>query len=110
MDAQILTSLRSEIDVQGHCHRRSIMKFEADEKLLKKIGLEVEVLDAGCCGMAGAFGFEKEHYDVSIACRERVLLPHVRASGKETLIVADGLAAANRSARRPIAKRCTLRR
>ncbi len=66
------------------------MKFDADEKLLKKLGLDVEVLDSGCCGMAGAFGFEKEHYDVSVKCGERVLLPEVRKAGKDTLIVADG--------------------
>ncbi len=76
--------------VQGHCHHKSIMKFDADKKLLKKLGLDVEVLDSGCCGMAGAFGFEKEHYDVSIKCGERVLLPGVRKSDKDTLIVADG--------------------
>ncbi len=76
--------------VQGHCHHKSIMKFDADKRLLKKLGLEVDVLDSGCCGMAGAFGFEKEHYDVSLKCGERVLLPEVRKSGKDTLIVADG--------------------
>ncbi len=76
--------------VQGHCHHKSIMKFDVDEKLLKKLGLDVEVLDSGCCGMAGAFGFEKEHYDVSVKCGERVLLPEVRKAGKDTLIVADG--------------------
>jgi hypothetical protein len=65
------------------------MKMNCDHELLKKIGLDFEVLDSGCCGMAGAFGFEKEHYEVSIACGERVLLPRVRASMKDSLIVAD---------------------
>ncbi|HEX8898132.1 MAG TPA: hypothetical protein VF751_05500, partial [Chthoniobacterales bacterium] len=46
--------------------------------------------DSGCCGMAGAFGFEKDHYDVSIACGERVLLPKVREAAKDTLVIADG--------------------
>ncbi len=66
------------------------MKFGADEELWNQLGLEVEVLDSGGCGMAGAFGFEREHYDVSIKCGERVLLPEVRKAGKDTLIVADG--------------------
>ncbi len=76
--------------VHGHCHHKSIMKFTADEKLLGKLGLDFEVLDSGCCGMAGAFGFERDHYDVSIACGERVLLPRVRESGKDTLVISDG--------------------
>ncbi len=76
--------------VHGHCHHKSIMKFKADEKLLGKLGLDFEVLDSGCCGMAGAFGFEKDHYDVSIACGERVLLPRVRETAKDTLVISDG--------------------
>jgi hypothetical protein len=52
--------------------------------------LDFDVPDSGCCGMAGAFGFEAEHYEVSIACGERVLLPEVRKAGKDTLILADG--------------------
>ena len=47
-------------------------------------------MDAGCCGMAGAFGYEADHYDVSIACGERALLPAIRAAADETFIVADG--------------------
>src|SRR5205823_4090360 len=54
------------------------------------VGLDVTVLDAGCCGMAGSFGFEKDHYDVSIKCGERVLLPAMRAAARDTLIIADG--------------------
>jgi len=74
----------------GHCHHKAIMKMNCDCELLKKIGLDFELVDSGCCGMAGAFGFEKDHYDVAIACGERVLLPKVRSSEKETLIIADG--------------------
>jgi Fe-S oxidoreductase len=54
------------------------------------MGLECEVLESGCCGMAGAFGFEKEHYGVSIKCGERVLLPAVRQAARDALIIADG--------------------
>ena len=66
------------------------MKMTDEEKVLKRIGLRYELLDSGCCGMAGAFGFEKDHYEVSIACGERVLLPRVRNAREETLIVANG--------------------
>ena len=53
-------------------------------------GADVQALDAGCCGMAGSFGFDAHKYDVSIAVGERVLLPAVRAAATDTLIVADG--------------------
>jgi hypothetical protein len=64
--------------------------MKSEEALLKKLGLDFAILDSGCCGMAGAFGFEKDHYDVSIKCGERVLLPAVRNAAKDTLIVANG--------------------
>lgn len=76
--------------VHGHCHHQAIMKVECDAELFDKVGLDFDIIDSGCCGMAGGFGFEKDHYDVSIACGERVLLPMVRRAGKETLIIADG--------------------
>ena len=76
--------------VHGHCHHKAIMKMECDAELFERVGLDFEILDSGCCGMAGAFGFEKEHYDVSVACGERMLLPRVRSAAKDTLIIADG--------------------
>jgi FAD/FMN-containing dehydrogenase/Fe-S oxidoreductase len=76
--------------VHGHCHHKAIMKMDDEQKVLSKLGLDFDVLDSGCCGMAGAFGFEKDHYDVSIKAGERVLLPAVRSAAKETLIIADG--------------------
>ena len=76
--------------VHGHCHHHAVMGLSADRLLLTTTGLDFQVLDSGCCGMAGAFGFERDHYEVSIACGERVLLPAVRAAGPETLILADG--------------------
>jgi len=76
--------------VHGHCHHKAIMGMGAEEAVLKKLGLDFEILDSGCCGMAGAFGFEKDHYDVSIKCGERVLLPAVRNAAKDTLIIANG--------------------
>ncbi|HOK47421.1 MAG TPA: heterodisulfide reductase-related iron-sulfur binding cluster, partial [Bryobacteraceae bacterium] len=76
--------------VHGHCHHKAIMKMDADEKLMKAIGLDFEILDSGCCGMAGSFGFESSKYDISVKCGERVLLPAVRNAAKDTLIIADG--------------------
>ncbi|HEY7281427.1 MAG TPA: FAD-linked oxidase C-terminal domain-containing protein [Actinomycetota bacterium] len=76
--------------VQRHCHHQAVMGFDADETWLAKLGLETEILDSGCCGMAGAFGFEEDHYDVSMAAGERVVLPKVREAGDDVLIVADG--------------------
>jgi FAD/FMN-containing dehydrogenase/Fe-S oxidoreductase len=76
--------------VHGHCHQKALMKMENEHELMKRLGLDFEILDSGCCGMAGAFGFERSHYDISIACGERVLLPAVREAAKDTLIIADG--------------------
>ena len=64
--------------------------MKAERELYKRIGLEFEVLDSGCCGMAGSFGFETEHYDVSVKCGERVLLLAVRQAGNEILVIVDG--------------------
>lgn len=66
------------------------MKMDDEAAVLEKMGLDFRVLDSGCCGMAGAFGFEREHYDISIRCGERVLLPAVREAPEDTLIIADG--------------------
>ena len=66
------------------------MKMTDEESLLRKMGAEVESPDAGCCGMAGPFGFEAGKYAVSQAIGERVLLPAVRAAAADTLIVSDG--------------------
>ncbi|HLJ76434.1 MAG TPA: FAD-binding and (Fe-S)-binding domain-containing protein, partial [Acidobacteriaceae bacterium] len=78
------------IIVQGHCHHQSLMKMTDEMELLRRTGAAVELLDSGCCGMAGPFGFEREKFAVSQALGERVLLPAVRAAGADTLVVADG--------------------
>jgi Fe-S oxidoreductase len=85
-----LPRLDRKVLVQAHCHHAAIMKFGAEEKVLKKLGLDVEHPDSGCCGMAGAFGFEEKNLEISLRIGERVLLPKVRSAAKETLIVADG--------------------
>jgi Fe-S oxidoreductase len=76
--------------VHGHCHHKSIMKMNSEEAVLQRMGVNYEMPAPGCCGMAGAFGFEKEKYDVSLAIGELELLPAVRNAPADWLIVADG--------------------
>jgi len=76
--------------VQGHCHHKAVMRLKEEESLMDKMHLDHRVLESGCCGMAGAFGYEEDKYEVSIACGERSLLPEVRKAALSTVIVADG--------------------
>ena len=76
--------------VHMHCHHRAIFNMNDEVAVLKATGGEVKVLDSGCCGMAGPFGFEKKSYAVSQTLGERVLLPAVRAAEPGTVIVTDG--------------------
>ena len=77
--------------VQPHCHQRAVFGLDPDRSVLAAAGLAAEIVDGGCCGMAGGFGYERgEHYDVSMRCGERVLLPAVRAADPATLVIADG--------------------
>jgi FAD/FMN-containing dehydrogenase/Fe-S oxidoreductase len=75
---------------QVHCHQHAVLGWDADEKLLNAAGVDVHRLDSGCCGLAGNFGFERGHLEVSKACAERVLLPEVRAADQDTVVLADG--------------------
>lgn len=76
--------------VHGHCHHKSLLHFETEVDQLKKAGIDCQVPDSGCCGMAGSFGYEADHYDVGLACGERVLLPEVRKAPDDHLIITDG--------------------
>ena len=76
--------------VQVHCHQHAELGTEADHAVMAALGIEAEVLDSGCCGLAGNFGFEQGHYAVSMACAERVLLPAVRAADPDVAVLADG--------------------
>jgi Fe-S oxidoreductase len=82
--------LHRKARVHGHCHQKSELGFEGEVELMKKAGIDCQVLDSGCCGMAGSFGYEADHYDVGLACGERALLPDVRGAAEDELIVADG--------------------
>lgn len=85
-----LPKLQRTAIVQGHCHHKAVLRTKSDRHILEKLGVSYEVLESGCCGMAGAFGYEQEKYAISQACGERVLLPRVRGASEETLILADG--------------------
>ena len=76
--------------MHGHCHHKAVLKFDKEKERLRTFVGDLHVLESGCCGMAGAFGYEKDHYEVSQACGERVLLPKVRAAPKEAILVTDG--------------------
>lgn len=82
--------LLRKVLLHGHCHHKAIMKMNDEESLLRQMGADLQSLDSGCCGMAGAFGFEERNYLVSQAVGERVLLPTVRNASPDTLIVSDG--------------------
>jgi len=83
-------SLTGPALVHPHCHHHAVMGLAADHELLTRTGLDIRFLDVGCCGMAGSFGFSKDHYDLSLAIGERALLPAVRAAAPGALILADG--------------------
>ncbi|GIJ26409.1 dimethylmenaquinone methyltransferase [Micromonospora qiuiae] len=76
--------------IQTHCHHHAILGTTADQAVLSAAGVDPEFLDSGCCGLAGNFGFEQGHYEVSEACAERVLLPAVRDAAETDVILADG--------------------
>jgi hypothetical protein len=75
---------------QVHCHQHAVMGFDADATLLGRAGVNLEHLESGCCGLAGNFGFERGHREVSEACAERVLLPRLREAAADTVVLADG--------------------
>jgi FAD/FMN-containing dehydrogenase/Fe-S oxidoreductase len=77
--------------LHGHCHHRAVMGLGADERLLAAAGVEADDLDAGCCGLAGGFGYRAgDPYEVSVAAGERVLGPAIRAAAPDTVLLADG--------------------
>jgi FAD/FMN-containing dehydrogenase/Fe-S oxidoreductase len=77
--------------LHGHCHQRALVGTLPTVALLRWAGFDVSEVDSGCCGMAGSFGFEKEHYDLSLAIGNRRLAPAVRAASDEVVIVAPGI-------------------
>jgi FAD/FMN-containing dehydrogenase/Fe-S oxidoreductase len=82
--------LKRKALVHGHCHHKAIMRMKEEKAVMDKMGLDYRILESGCCGMAGSFGYEKDKYGVSIAVGERALLPEVRKAGLSTVLIADG--------------------
>jgi FAD/FMN-containing dehydrogenase/Fe-S oxidoreductase len=77
--------------VHLHCHQKATTDTDCDLAVLERLGIDAEVLDSGCCGVAGSFGYHAgEPYEVSVKAGERVLLPAVRAAPVDTLVVTDG--------------------
>jgi FAD/FMN-containing dehydrogenase/Fe-S oxidoreductase len=79
-----------EAIVHAHCHHRAIMGIAAERSILDKTGMKVTVLDSGCCGMAGSYGFAPEHVEASMRIGEKVLLPAMRAAAPDTRLVLNG--------------------
>lgn len=82
---------RGKILLHGHCHQKALVGTKYSEELLAFLGYEVQEAGSGCCGMAGSFGYEAEHYELSMKMGELTLFPAVRAQDEETLIVAAGV-------------------
>ena len=76
--------------IHGHCHQKALGGRANEIKLLKRMGIETHAPDTGCCGLAGSFGYEAAHYDVSMKIGEHVLLPEVRQMSPDALIVTSG--------------------
>jgi FAD/FMN-containing dehydrogenase/Fe-S oxidoreductase len=76
--------------VHGHCHQEAVMGMSAESELYERMGLDFEVLDSGCCGLAGSFGFEREHDEISRRIGEHRLMPIVREAAESTILLADG--------------------
>jgi len=81
--------ISGDVLAQVHCHQHAVMGFDAEASLLKDAVARLEQLDSGCCGLAGNFGFQRGHMDVSVACAEHVLLPRLRSAGPGAIALAD---------------------
>lgn len=76
--------------VQTHCHQHAVMGIDADRAVMTKAGIDATFLESGCCGLAGNFGFEPGHKEVSVACAEQAMLPAIRRATADTEVLADG--------------------
>jgi Fe-S oxidoreductase len=89
--ADMFTNQAKEIKLHGHCQQKALISTECTRKILSlPVNYKVKEIKSGCCGMAGSFGYEKEHYDLSMKVGELVLFPDVRSSSNETIIAAPG--------------------
>jgi FAD/FMN-containing dehydrogenase/Fe-S oxidoreductase len=76
--------------VWGHCHHKATGGMDLEHKLLQRMGLDIEPVSGGCCGLAGSWGFEQGHHEISMECGEQALLPAVRDADRDTLVIANG--------------------
>jgi FAD/FMN-containing dehydrogenase/Fe-S oxidoreductase len=76
--------------VWGHCHHKATGGMDPEHSLLQRMGLDIEPVSGGCCGLAGSWGFEQGHHDISLECGELALLPAVRKAERDTLVIANG--------------------
>ncbi|RKR37523.1 FAD-binding and (Fe-S)-binding domain-containing protein [Paraburkholderia sp. BL17N1] len=83
-------TLAADVIVHGHCHQKALFGMQGDTALLNKLGVKWKLLDTGCCGMAGSFGFNVEHHPLSTKIGEDTLFPAVRAAAAETIILTNG--------------------
>ena len=91
IDADVFTKEKRLIKLHGHCQQKALSSLTTSVKMLSfPANYSVEVIPSGCCGMAGSFGYEKEHYDLSMKIGELVLLPTVRSQSEDTIIAAPG--------------------
>ena len=87
----LFTSSHKQVVLHGHCHQKALSEVSYSAKLMSiPQNYHVETLNTGCCGMAGSFGYEKEHYDVSMQVGELVLFPSVRQCEFQTIVAAPG--------------------
>jgi FAD/FMN-containing dehydrogenase/Fe-S oxidoreductase len=98
--------LHEDVVVHGHCHQKAIISMDAEKQLFEAMGAKAEILDDGCCGMAGSFGFEEHKYDLSMQIYEHKLGPRLREVPAQRLVVADGFSCKTQieqaTARRPL--------
>ncbi|NND51801.1 MAG: FAD-binding protein, partial [Flavobacteriaceae bacterium] len=91
VNASVFSTEKKEILLHGHCHQKALSSIDITAEILSlPKNYMVEIIPSGCCGMAGSFGYEKEHYDLSMRIGEQVLFPKLRASENEQLIAAAG--------------------
>ncbi|MXN60934.1 FAD-binding oxidoreductase, partial [Burkholderia pseudomallei] len=82
--------LDADVIVHGHCHQKSLFGMQGETALLDKLDVRWKLLDTGCCGMSGSFGFNEDHYDLSMKIGEGKLLPLVRQASEHAIVVTNG--------------------
>jgi Fe-S oxidoreductase len=91
LDTSVFTQNKKTLKIHGHCHQKALSGTHASFQILNiPTNYSVTIINSGCCGMAGSFGYEKEHYDISMQVGEDTLFPKLRNTPKETEIVAAG--------------------